>query len=90
MQPLTLRPLQAFRRAQGPVQRQNLTAIAGGDLQWVKPGILGHQPAGYVRHQLQRSLEHFTGTRGDGHLVHQAMTLHHFANRQHGGRGTHP
>lgn len=87
MQPLTLRLLQTFRRAQCPVQRENLTAIAGRDLQRVEPSVFGHQSARHVRHQIQRRFQHFPRTRGDRHLVEQAMPLRHFTNRQHRGCG---
>jgi len=85
MQALTLRFLQAFRRTQRPVQRQNLAAVALRDLQRVEPGVLGDQTARHIRHQIQRRLQHFPRARGDGHLVEQAVALRHFPNRQHGG-----
>ncbi|MNG21903.1 hypothetical protein D3C84_1063250 [compost metagenome] len=89
MQPLALRLLQAFRRTQGPVQRQDLAAVALRDLQWVEPGVFGHQAAGHVRHQVQGRFQYFPRTRGDRDPVQQAMTLGHFTNRQHrrGGAG---
>ena len=48
MQPLTLRLLQAFRRAQGPVQRKKLAAIALRNLQRVEPGVFGYQASEIV------------------------------------------